>query len=437
MKFIAKPGGHCQGHLQIPGDKSISHRAVMLGAIAEGTTQIKNILLGQDNLATIDAFRAMGVPIEIKGNWVIVKGVGLSGLQQPKESLYLGNSGTSIRLLMGLLAKQPFSTTLSGDDSLNKRPMQRVITPLEKMGAKICSEKGKPPIQISPSASLKGIEYEMPMASAQVKSAILLAGLGAKGKTTVIEPGITRDHSERMLRAFGAEVISEEGRCTLQPTSNLQGIDIEVPGDISSAMFFIVAALIQKQTGDLLLENVGVNPTRIGGLKILQAMGARIELLNPRTYGEEPVADIRVSASNLKGIEIPEALIPLAIDEIPIISVAAACAEGVTHIRGAEELRVKESDRIQAMAVGLKAVGIEVEERPDGMSITGGPINGGTVHSFDDHRIAMSFVVASLASKGTIEVSDCDNVATSFPSFVDSACQVGISLTAVGEKNGF
>ncbi len=432
MKFIVEKGGQCQGKLRVPGDKSISHRAVMLGAIAEGVTHVEDILLGEDNLATIEAFRNMGVKIHIEGQEVRIQGVGMAGLKPPQKPLYLGNSGTSIRLLMGLLARQNFNVILYGDKSLNLRPMQRVITPLEKMGAKIGAKAGKPPIEISACEQLRGIEYKMPMASAQVKSAVLLAGMQAKGQTTLIEPGITRDHSERMLRAFGASVESQEGIISVLPVENLKAVDIKVPGDISSAMFFIVAALIQASAGTLILENVGINPTRVGGLKILEAMGAHIECHNLRHYGEEPVADLYVRRSALKGIEVPKHLIPLAIDEVPILCIAAACADGVTHISGAAELRVKESDRIQAMSEGLAKLGVRVEEKPDGLSIFGGKMTGGQVESFDDHRIAMSFAIAGLASQSKIEINDCQNVATSFPGFVDSARQIGLSITALG-----
>lgn len=437
VTFIASPVQKVQGALRVPGDKSISHRAIMLGSLAQGKTQVKGFLEGEDSLATLQAFRDMGVVIEgpTEGE-VIIYGVGLHGLKAPDAPLYLGNSGTSMRLLAGLLSAQSFDTTLVGDESLSKRPMQRVIAPLEKMGAHISAQEGKPPLVIKGGRELQGIDYALPMASAQVKSCILLAGLYAKGKTSVSEPAPTRDHSERMLRGFGYEV-STVGECiSLQSGGSLQACHIDVPADISSAAFFMVAASIAQQA-DVTLEHVGINPTRTGVIHILRLMGANIELLNQREVGGEPVADIRVQSAPLKGIQIPPEQVPLAIDEFPALFIAAACAEGDTLLTEAEELRVKESDRIQAMVDGLHVLGVHATATKDGCMIQGlgqnGRFNGGQVDSLGDHRIAMSFAIASLRANSPIIVQNCANVATSFPTFVTLANQAGLALESIEE----
>ena len=427
--FLAKPGGSLTGQLRVPGDKSISHRSIMLGSLADGTTEVEGFLEGEDALATIQAFRDMGVVIEgpHQGR-VTVHGVGLHGLKAPPGPIYLGNSGTSMRLLSGLLAAQPFDTTLTGDASLSKRPMNRVAKPLRDMGAVIeTAPEGRPPLTIRGGKKLTGMHYEMPMASAQVKSCLLLAGLYAADRTSVTEPAPTRDHTERMLQGFGYPVQVEGSTATVEPGHTLQATQIEVPADISSAAFFMVAASIAEGS-DVTLEHVGINPTRTGVIDILQLMGADIELSNKREVGGEPVADIRVRAAQLKGIEIPESLVPLAIDEFPVLFVAAACAQGRTVLRGAEELRVKESDRIQVMADGLQTLGVKAVPTPDGIVIEGGPMGGGEVWAHGDHRIAMSFSVAGLRAGAPIRIHDCANVATSFPNFLALAERAGMRV---------
>lgn len=427
--YLANPGGSLSGRIRVPGDKSISHRSIMLGSLAEGVTQVEGFLEGEDALATLQAFRDMGVVIEGPHHGkVTIHGVGLNGLQPPPGPLYLGNSGTSMRLLSGLLAAQPFDTVLTGDASLSKRPMNRVAKPLREMGAVIeTGPEGRPPLTIRGGQRLTGMSYEMPMASAQVKSCLLLAGLYAAGETSVTEPAPTRDHTERMLRGFGYPVTVDGNVASVESGHKLSATHIEVPADISSAAFFLVAASIAEGS-ELVLEHVGINPTRTGVIDILKLMGADLTLENQREVGGEPVADIRVRAAKLKGIDIPEDLVPLAIDEFPVLFVAAACAEGRTVLRGAEELRVKESDRIQVMADGLIALGVKAEPTPDGIIIEGGPIGGGEVWSHGDHRIAMSFSVASLRATAPIRIHDCANVATSFPNFLGLAAGAGIRV---------
>jgi len=432
--FLAKPGSSLSGRIRVPGDKSISHRSIMLGSLAEGTTEVEGFLEGEDALATLQAFRDMGVVIEGPHHGrVTIHGVGLHGLKAPAGPLYMGNSGTSMRLLSGLLAAQSFDTTLTGDASLSKRPMNRVAKPLREMGAVIeTGPEGRPPLTIKGGQRLAGMDYQMPMASAQVKSCLLLAGLYAEGKTSVTEPAPTRDHTERMLRGFGYPVDVEGSTATVESGHALSATRIEVPADISSAAFFLVAASIAEGS-ELVLEHVGINPTRTGVIDILKLMGGDITLENQREVGGEPVADIRVRAAKLKGIEIPENLVPLAIDEFPVLFVAAACAEGRTVLRGAEELRVKESDRIQVMADGLIALGVKAEPTPDGIVIEGGVMGGGEVWAHGDHRIAMSFSVASLRASAPIRIHDCANVATSFPNFLSLAAEVGIQVAEEGK----
>ncbi|ROL96257.1 bifunctional prephenate dehydrogenase/3-phosphoshikimate 1-carboxyvinyltransferase [Pseudomonas chlororaphis] len=427
--FLANPGGRLTGRIRVPGDKSISHRSIMLGSLAEGTTEVEGFLEGEDALATLQAFRDMGVVIEGPHHGrVTIHGVGLHGLKPAPGPIYLGNSGTSMRLLSGLLAAQSFDSVLTGDASLSKRPMNRVANPLREMGAVIeTAAEGRPPMTIRGGHKLKGLTYTMPMASAQVKSCLLLAGLYAEGKTTVTEPAPTRDHTERMLRGFGYPVAVDGATASVESGGKLQATHIEVPADISSAAFFLVAASIAEGS-ELVLEHVGINPTRTGVIDILRLMGADISLENQREVGGEPVADLRVRATKLKGIEIPEELVPLAIDEFPVLFVAAACAEGRTVLRGAEELRVKESDRIQVMADGLLALGVKCEPTPDGIIIDGSQIGGGEVHGHGDHRIAMAFSVASLRANAPIRIHDCANVATSFPNFLALCAQVGIRV---------
>ncbi|ABA56710.1 3-phosphoshikimate 1-carboxyvinyltransferase [Nitrosococcus oceani ATCC 19707] len=429
MAFVVAPGGALRGRLRVPGDKSISHRAIILGALAEGITQITGFLEGEDTLATLQAFRDLGVSIEgPEGGRVKIHGVSLQGLRAPEKPLYLGNSGTSVRLLAGLFAGQSFDVILRGDESLSRRPMRRVCDPLARMGAFIeTTAQGTPPLHIHGGQSLYGIEYAMPMASAQVKSSLLLAGLYASGRTCVVEPAPTRDHSERMLAGFGYPVEREGAKVCIQGGGTLHGTVVEIPADISSAAFFMVGAAIGKGS-DILLEHVGINPTRTGIIDILRRMGAEIEIRETGVVGGEPVAAIRVRASRLHGINIPEDLVPLAIDEFPALFIAAACAEGETVLAGAGELRVKESDRIQVMADGLQALGISAQPTADGIIIQGGELQGGEVHSHGDHRCAMAFAMASLVAKGPIIIRDCANVATSFPGFLELACGAGLAI---------
>ncbi|BAP54329.1 3-phosphoshikimate 1-carboxyvinyltransferase [Thioploca ingrica] len=428
-QFIVHPSGTLRGVLRVPGDKSISHRAMMLGALANGITQVSGFLEGEDTLATLAAFRAMGVHIEgPHQGQVILHGVGLQGLQPPTTPLYLGNSGTSMRLLAGLMAGQSFAVEMTGDSSLSRRPMRRVTEPLTTMGAQIeTTAQGTPPLRIKGGQRLQGIDYHLPVASAQVKSCLLLAGLYANGMTCVTEPAPTRDHTERMLTGFGYPIQRNGPQVCLSGGGQLQATSIEVPADISSAAFFMVGASIATGS-EVLLEHVGINPTRIGIINILRQMGADIHLHNEREIGGEPVADILVRASSLHGIHIPEEQVPLAIDEFPVLFIAAACARGETRLTGAEELRVKESDRIQVMAEGLQTLGIDAQPTRDGMVIQGGKIQGGVIQSYGDHRIAMAFTMASLCASNPIIIEDCANVATSFPNFVYLAKQAGIDI---------
>ncbi len=433
-RYIVQPGGSVSGSVRVPGDKSISHRALLLGGIAEGMTEISGFLASEDCLATLAALRALGVSIEQPApEQVRVHGVGAAGLTAAAGPLDMGNAGTAMRLSMGLLAGQPFDSTLIGDASLMRRPMERVAVPLRLMGARIDTQEGRPPVRIHGGAHLSAIDYPMPVASAQVKSAILLAALFAAGRTRVTEPAPTRDHSERMLSAFGVELLLRGGSVSLEGGQTLSGTAIRVPGDFSSAAFFIVAGCLAARE-PLILEGVGVNPTRAGLLELLGQMGADIRVhRRPTEAGAEraePVADIEVRASALKGIKVPEALVPLAIDEFPIFFIAAACAEGETLVRGALELRVKESDRLAVMAEGLGSLGIEHDLLPDGLWIRGrGDFEGGSIDSHGDHRIAMAFAVAALRASAPLEIRDVANVATSFPGFTERARAVGLRLT--------
>ena len=421
INLRTSPVSFIRGDITVPGDKSISHRAIILGAIAQGMTSISGFLDGEDCMATLKAFRLMGVVIEGPVNQhVIIYGVGKYGLKKPDHIIDCGNSGTSMRLLAGLLAAQGFDSQLTGDESLLKRPMLRVAKPLTQMGADISSAEGKPPLNIKGGNTLSGINYDMPEASAQVKSCILLAGLYAQGTTRITETGISRDHTERMLKTFSYPLSKKENTLIIHAEGECQGTEVSVPGDISSAAFFLVAAIITPNS-NAIIRNVGINPTRTGIIDILKEMGADIRILNQRQYGEELVADLHVLHSPLVGINIPSEMVPLAIDEFPIIFIAAACARGQTVLHGAKELRLKESDRIGAMTDGLKQLGIEVEAFDDGLSIMGGLIQGGTVESRGDHRIAMSFAVAGDVANGPKIIRDCASVATSFPSFVTTA----------------
>jgi prephenate dehydrogenase/3-phosphoshikimate 1-carboxyvinyltransferase len=424
-----------QGRLRVPGDKSVSHRALMLGGIAQGETCISGFLDSEDCLATLGALRALGVQIERPApREVVVQGVGLHGLRASAQPLDMGNAGTAMRLFMGLLAGQAFDSTLIGDRSLMRRPMERVAAPLRLMGAHLDTLDGRPPVRLRGGVGLHGIDYPLPVASAQVKSAVLLAGLYAQGETRVTEPAVTRDHTERMLNGFGVELRRAGATATLRGGQILQGARIAVPGDFSSAAFFMVAGSIARE-GSLVLENVGLNPTRTGLLDILRAMGADITVEEQGGEGPEPVATLTVRPARLRGIEVPVELVPLAIDEFPVFFIAAACAEGASSLRGAEELRVKESDRLAVMAAGLAALGVEHELRDDGMRLAGRPptgevFRGGRIDSHGDHRIAMAFAVASLQAAGEILIDDVVNVATSFPGFADLARSAGLGLRA-------
>lgn len=415
-----------KGKITVPGDKSISHRGVMFGAVANGTTEIHNFLEGADCLATIRCFRTLGIDIEKEKDTVIIHGKGIHGLSKPSDILDVGNSGTTTRLISGILAGQPFESKLSGDDSLNSRPMKRIIDPLTKMGANISSilRNGCAPLYITP-GTLHGIHYDSPVASAQVKSCILLAGLYAEGETSVTEPSLSRNHTELMLREFGADIRSShaldstESTVSITPGRELYGQKLTVPGDISSAAYFIAAGLIVPDS-EILIENVGINPTRAGILKVCEDMGGDISLLNERTEGGEKIADILVRTSRLHGITIQGDIIPTLIDEIPVIAVMAAVAEGTTVIKDAAELKVKETDRIETVCDNLKSMGCKVTPTPDGMVITGGKLTGASIHTLLDHRIAMAFSIAALVAEGNTKILDSRCVDVSYPAFYDT-----------------
>jgi 3-phosphoshikimate 1-carboxyvinyltransferase len=430
VDYAITPGGTLQGTLRVPGDKSISHRALMLGAIAEGDTEIEGFLDGADCLATLAALRAMGVEVETRVPTSLkVHGRGLYGLQAPNAPLDCGNSGTAMRIFMGLLAGQGFDSTLIGDESLSKRPMQRVIEPLTAMGAKIESRGGRAPITLHAVKPLGPARHVLKVASAQLKSALLIAGIYAGGYTWIKEPGPSRDHTERMLHSFGLHLLRESGWLGIHGGGPLRGTRIEVPADLSSAAFFLAGAAMTPGS-DLTLENVGVNPTRDGVIRILRLMGAHIEIRHSRLGGGEPAADIHVKGGRLRGTDITPELATLAIDDIPAVLIAAACAEGTTRVHGAAELRVKESDRLQAMQTGLAALGVNVESVPDGINVTGtAHLKGGEIQSFGDHRIAMAFAMAGLRTEGPLTVRDCANVDTSFPGFISMARKAGLQIT--------
>jgi len=431
--LLSQPVQRVTGRLRVPGDKSISHRALMFGALADGITHVDGFLAGEDCLATMTALQAMGVVIERHGETSLtIHGCGLSGLSAPVAALDMGNSGTAMRLFAGVLAGQQFDSVLIGDSSLSRRPMERVATPLRSMGAAIDTEQGCPPLRIAGARRLHGIDYEMPVASAQVKSAVLLAGLYADSPTHVAEPAVTRDHTERMLTLFGQPVTRAGGRVTLHPQGRLVATDVEVPADLSSAAFFLLAGTLAP-AGELVLERVGLNPTRTGVLQILRLMGADFDIRTEDTGDGEPTGTIVVRPARLRGISVPPELVPLAIDEFPVLFVAAACAEGTTEISGAEELRHKESDRIGVMANGLRALGIAVDERPDGALISGGTLSGGEIDSVGDHRVAMAFAAGAVAAAGEIRIRDAANVATSFPGFVNAARSVGLDVAATAD----
>jgi 3-phosphoshikimate 1-carboxyvinyltransferase len=427
---ITHPGGTFGGTFTVPGDKSMSHRAVMLASIANGRSRIRGFLSGEDSLNTLAAFQAMGVSIDNSSEEIVIDGVGMNGLTASPNDLYMGNAGTGMRLIAGLLSAQAFGSRLTGDESLSRRPMGRIIKPLQQMGALINGDDNScPPLDIAPAGGLRAIDYPLPMASAQVKSCVLLAGLYADGETRVTEPARTRDHTERMLQTFGYPVSlpDENGLVVLQPGGELTACDIDIPADISSAAFPMVAACI-AENAEVLIKNVGVNPTRTGVIDILRLMGADITFENTRSSGAEPVADIRVRYAPLHGVDIPADLVPLAIDELPVIFIAASVAQGTTRVTGAEELRVKESDRIAAMATGLQTLGVDATPTPDGMIIHGGSIGGGAVDTYFDHRIAMSFCIAGLRADAPITINDTQHVETSFPGFFELCSARGMLL---------
>ena len=435
MSFVVEPCAVKSGSVVVPGDKSISHRALMLGAVAEGRTTISGFLAGEDCLATLAALEQLGIATERPATTkVIVHGAGLHGLAAPARPLDMGNSGTAMRLFTGLLAGQRFSTELTGDRSLCARPMERVIRPLEMLGASIKSQAGKPPLRIEGGRSLGGLVYRLPVASAQVKSAILLAGLYARGEIAVIEPVITRDHTERMLRTMGVRLNQGETQIVMQGGQLPRGTDIQVPADLSSAAFIILAATI-AENATVKIPGVGVNPTRTGVIDILKDMGAAITIDNVRLFGEEPVADITVRSADLHGIDVDPAMVSLAIDEFPVLFIAAACARGKTTFSGIGELRVKESDRIGAMTDGLRALSVPVEDLADGAVVHGGKIYGGKVESRGDHRIAMSFAIAGTVAEWAVAIDDTATVDTSFPGFTDCLRSLGVTIAAQGQPD--
>ncbi len=417
MNFLVEPSTLKSGTVIVPGDKSISHRALLLGSVASGATHVSGFLAGDDCLATLAALRAMGVAIDIaQPTELKIAGTAGTGLQAPGVDLDMGNSGTAMRLFAGLLSAQTFSSTLVGDKSLSRRPMGRVLEPLSHMGAEITSRAGKPPLRIKGGCALRGIDYLLPVASAQVKSAVLIAGLYASGEVAISEPSVTRDHTERMLRSMGATLTSTNGGISMQGGQSLRGTQIAVPADLSSAAFLMLAAILSADA-EITIPAVGINPTRTGVIDILQEMGADISLSNQRHFGEEPVADLTARPSELQGIHVDPAKVSLAIDEFPLLFVAAACATGETRFSGISELRVKESDRIASMAEGLRALGITVSDSRDGAVVRGGRLAGGEVRSFGDHRVAMALAVGATVAKRPVTVLDTDTVATSFPGF--------------------
>jgi 3-phosphoshikimate 1-carboxyvinyltransferase len=428
-RYVVSPGAGVAGEMRVPGDKSISHRAAMLGAIAEGTTEIHGFLESGDCLATLSALSALGVRSERAGpGEFLVHGVGMRGLRAPPGPLDLGNSGTSMRLLAGILAGQSFDSTLVGDASLMRRPMERVAGPLRRMGADVRTHDGRPPLSIRGGRRLTGCDHLLDVPSAQLKSALLLAGLFAEGQTLVREPGRSRDHTERMLGAFGVKVVREPDAAAVSGPASLAACRLRIPGDFSSAAFFLAAGLVAG-SGGLTVRGVGVNPTRTALIDILRHMGADIRVHALPDAGSEPSADIEVRPGPLRGVTVPAALVPAAIDELPLLFAIAALAEGETVVSGAAELRVKESDRIAAMAAGLEALGVALRVQPDGLRIQGGAVRGGTVDSHGDHRVAMAFAVLAARAESAVTILDVQNVGTSFPGFAQAARGVGMRLS--------
>lgn len=433
--FISSPVRSLQGDIVVPGDKSMSHRAIILGAIAKGKTSIHGFLNGEDCLRTLKIFQSMGVEIERKGDSdILIYGVGKYGLKPATSALNCGNSGTTMRLLAGLLSAQSFDSQLIGDASLSNRPMDRVINPLLQMKAAISGFNNRAPLFIKGQQALQSFEYLIPQASAQVKSCLLLAGMYATGETSIIESKPTRDHTERMLEAFSYPVYCDNNRVTIHANGECQGTEISIPGDMSSAAFFIVAATLIPGS-NLLIRNVGMNPGRTGLLQILQQMGAKIEILDLRQVGPEPIADLFIQHAPLQGTIIPKSLVPSAIDEFPALFIAAACATGETILRGADELRWKESDRISSMVVGLQQLGIDATALDDGVVIQGGTLQGGIVDSRYDHRIAMAFAIAGAQSTTQVLIKHCENVNTSFPEFIRLANHINLSIRVINHES--
>ncbi len=431
----ANPAPALGGSIVVPGDKSISHRVMLLGAVAEGPLEVRGFLQSEDCLATRHAIESLGARVEDRGDGNL-KVLPPERLMAPSGPLDFGNSGTGIRLMTGLLSGRGVAAVLDGDHSLRRRPMERVAAPLRSMGAGIETSAGRPPLRISSRDRLEAIDYDLPVASAQVKSALLLAGLSAQGRTVVRQPAVCRDHTERLLESLGCAVERGEWGAAVTGPSRPAGGHVVVPGDFSSAAFFIVAGLLAGGDTPIELQGVGMNPTRTGLLDILRMMGGRIEVLRPREESGEPVADLCVRRTDLVGVDLPPEVVPLAIDELPALFVAAAYARGETRVRGAEELRVKESDRIAVMARGLEAVGVDVSEQPDGLLIRGGGMTGGVVDSGGDHRVAMSFAIGAARASGPIEILDVANVATSFPRFEHAAGTLGLSIESLHARHG-
>jgi 3-phosphoshikimate 1-carboxyvinyltransferase len=427
--LLAKKSNNLNGTIAIPGDKSISHRAIMISILAEGKSKIYNFLEAEDTLITINVARQLGIEINQSANFIEVKGNGLAGIQQPLKDLYFGNSGTSMRLFMGILSAQDFPSILTGDDSLSQRPMERVAMPLRKMGAIINMENNQAPIFIQPAKEILGIEHALHIASAQVKSAILLAALYANPKTVIVSESVTRNHTELMLQYFGYPIQYNDQQIVLN-TGKLRSIDkLEIPCDFSSAAFLILATILAKNS-HIILENIGLNSTRIGFLKILEMMGADIKITIDHNQFE-PYGTIEIKSSQLHGINVPKYLIPLSIDELPLVFLAAACAKGKTTVRNADELRLKESDRIKSMKITLTEFSINVVEHNDGLTIEGGTITGGEIDSFGDHRIAMTALIASVCSADEIVVKNTKNIDTSFPNFVEIMNSAGLNIQSL------
>ena len=428
MDFYTEPSENLSGEIEIPGDKSISHRSIIFGSLASGVSEFTNFLSGEDCLATLSAFREMGVYANLSDDKLIIHGVGINGLNEASKSLYLGNSGTSARLLVGLLGAQKFESIIEGDKSLSGRPMNRVLDPLEIMGANIRSNNGKLPIHIKSHNEISGINYSLPVASAQVKSSLILASIYADSKSKIKEKYVTRDHTERMMKSMGYPISSTDNVISVEGGGKLNPIKLNIPGDFSSSVFLIVACLIAPNSS-ILIKNVGINSTRVGFLRIAKMMGANIDVHNKRMEGYEPVADINVKTSPLQSIQIEDSdLVSLAIDEFPAIFILAANATGTSIFRGIKELRVKESDRISSMARGFQRLGINTVEFEDGIKIEGGKLDGGDVECFGDHRIAMSFAIAGASAKNAIKVHNVESVDTSFPSFLDSMKKIGLCI---------